>query len=265
MVSTRASKRKLEEQMDPVDPEEDAMPLPSPPYAASDMAAPSTTAAAAAAATTTATAAPPPPPTPATTTTTTTITTDQHQGEVVDTSIESTPPDKPEVTFNILAGNASHADTERDPMPPIRRLEAEFDQFYLSRLHVVLAGEITVMANHRFRPTPWKRLKPDDQTKLKRWTPHAKLLIESESGFSLIFQAWIWHILDDGVFSADVGTKWEECGEGYEAVKLLSQFLDVIQNQFFSFLFLPYSLVSFFFLSLHTIPILSRREGSCPL
>lgn len=150
-------------------------------------------------------------------------------------------------------------------MPPIRRLEAEFDQFYLSRLHVVLAGEITVMANHRFRPTPWKRLKPDDQTKLKRWTPHAKLLIESESGFSLIFQAWIWHILDDGVFSADVGTKWEECGEGYEAVKLLSQFLDVIQNQFFSFLFLPYSLVSFFFLSLHTIPILSRREGSCPL
>ena len=87
-----------------------------------------------------------------------------------------------------------------------------------------------MLANHYFQPTPWDKLKPDDQAKLNRWTPDARLLIESESGYPPIFQAWIWHILDDGVFSADPKTKWQEYSDGYEAVKLFSQFLDIIQS-----------------------------------
>ncbi|KAJ8123917.1 hypothetical protein ONZ43_g242 [Nemania bipapillata] len=108
-------------------------------------------------------------------------------------------------------------------------LESQHDEYSITKFHCQLADEITLMAHDQFRPTPWAKLKPDDQVKLKRWSPDAKLLIESEPGYSLIFRAWIWHIIDDGVFSADHKTKWKEYGDGFEAVKLLSQFLDIVQ------------------------------------
>lgn len=115
-------------------------------------------------------------------------------------------------------------------MPSEGPLERQLDELYLTSVHAKLVDLIYVMANHYFQPTPWDKLKPDDQAKLNRWTPDARLLIESESGYPPIFQAWIWHILDDGVFSADPKTKWQEYSDGYEAVKLFSQFLDIIQS-----------------------------------
>ncbi|KAI0399343.1 hypothetical protein F4802DRAFT_610935 [Xylaria palmicola] len=157
-------------------------------------------------------------------------TTSQYQGDMADTPAESIPLDKPDTALPKSTDSPLLANIKGEKMPSTGFLESGLDEINLTSLHVNLADEISVMARQRFQPTPWDKLKPDHQVKLKRWTPDARLLIESEPGYSLIFRAWIWHILDDGVFSADPKTKWQDYGDGYEAVKLFSQFLDIIQN-----------------------------------
>ncbi|KAI1307058.1 hypothetical protein F5Y03DRAFT_405661 [Xylaria venustula] len=158
-------------------------------------------------------------------------TTSQQQGDMADTTTQSTPLDKPDTALRKSTDSPLPANTTGgENMPSLGFLESQLDENNLTSLHANLASEISLMVHQRFQPTPWDKLKPDHQVKLKRWTPDARLLIESEPGYSLIFRAWIWHILDDGVFSADPKTKWQDYGDGYEAVKLFSQFLDIIQK-----------------------------------
>ncbi|KAI0813621.1 hypothetical protein GGR55DRAFT_687307 [Xylaria sp. FL0064] len=88
-------------------------------------------------------------------------------------------------------------------------------------------GELSVAG---FQPTPWDKLKADDQRKLNSWTPHAKRLIESSRGYAAILEAWIWRILDEGVFSGDPQTKWRNHDNSFEAVKYLGQFIASIEK-----------------------------------
>ncbi|KEZ44402.1 hypothetical protein SAPIO_CDS3392 [Scedosporium apiospermum] len=65
----------------------------------------------------------------------------------------------------------------------------------------------------------WETLTPAVQEKLIRWAPKAKQYLESGPQRSrLIFEAWIWHILDDNIFSTVEGP-W--LGEHWEAYSML--------------------------------------------
>ncbi|KAI1274306.1 hypothetical protein F5Y07DRAFT_390725 [Xylaria sp. FL0933] len=100
----------------------------------------------------------------------------------------------------------------------------------ISELYDTLAPQIRVLAEAGFQPTPWDKLRADDQRKLNSWTPHAKRFIESKRGYTVILEAWIWRILDEGVFSADPQTKWRNHDNSFEAVKYLGQFIASIEK-----------------------------------
>ncbi|KAI3316701.1 hypothetical protein HD806DRAFT_552086 [Xylariaceae sp. AK1471] len=203
MTQPSSSKRKMAEQMAPG---EKTAPSSASAHVSSDLVAPSTTGSS---------------DSPKTTT-------DQHQGDTAITPVESIPLDKLETAPHTSKAHHLLAETEEEKMPTLGSIESQHLPFLLTNTHEKLCRNIFVLASQGFKPTPWDKLKPDDQSKLNRWTPDARLLIESERGYQFIFQAWIWHILDDEVFSADPTTKWQDQGDGFEAVRLLSQFIDCI-------------------------------------
>ncbi|KAI1157320.1 hypothetical protein F5B18DRAFT_224686 [Nemania serpens] len=151
-------------------------------------------------------------------------TTKQRQRDIVGTPVEADPLDGPEIAHQ------ESQDQFFSELPAGGDLASQLDEDNMNTLHVKLADQIRFMAEQCFRPTEWDRVNPDDQARLNCWTPNAKLLIESKRGYSPIFQAWIWHIIDDGVFSADPKTKWQGCSDRYEATKLFSQFLAIVQK-----------------------------------
>ncbi|RWA04495.1 hypothetical protein EKO27_g10610 [Xylaria grammica] len=155
-------------------------------------------------------------------------TTNQHHGDAADAPVESIPLGELETAPHMSEAHRLLAKTEGERMPSEGALEARYESFFLTNIHDRLCGYISGLAVNLFEPTPWDKLKLDDQSKLNRWTPDARLLIESKTGYRFIFQAWIWHILDDEVFLADPKTKWQNQDDGFEAVKLLSQFIDCI-------------------------------------
>lgn len=82
-----------------------------------------------------------------------------------------------------------------------------------------------------FESTSWTNLTPAEQETLRSWTPKAKQYIESTAGKRLIFHAWIWHILDEKIFSADVLTKWDAEDENRMAGwKLLGRSMNLFQS-----------------------------------
>ncbi|GAW21858.1 hypothetical protein ANO14919_113840 [Xylariales sp. No.14919] len=154
-------------------------------------------------------------------------TTNQHHGDAAGAPVESIPLGELETAPHMSEAHRL-AETEGEGMPSEGSLEAKYDSFFLTNIHDRLRRNVSGLAVDGFEPTPWDKLKLDDQSKLNRWTPDARLLIESKTGYGFIFQAWIWHILDDEVFSADPKTKWQDQDDGFEAVRLLSQFIDCI-------------------------------------
>ncbi|KAI1351998.1 hypothetical protein F5Y01DRAFT_281055 [Xylaria sp. FL0043] len=100
----------------------------------------------------------------------------------------------------------------------------------ISELYGTLASRIWALTEAGFQPTPWDKVKADDQRKLNSWTPHAKRFIESKRAYTVILEAWIWRILDEGVFSADPRTKWRNHDNSFEAVKYLGQFIASIEK-----------------------------------
>ncbi|KAI1160931.1 hypothetical protein F5B18DRAFT_654130 [Nemania serpens] len=150
--------------------------------------------------------------------------TNKRQRDMVGTPVEPVPLDGPEIA------DQKSKDQLFSELPDGGDLAKQLDEGNMNSLHVRLSNRIELMAEQYFRLTAWDTVMPDDQARLKCWTPNAKLLIESERGYSLIFQAWIWHIIDDGVFSAGPKTKWQDDSDGYEATKLLSQLVAIIQK-----------------------------------
>ncbi|KAI8624132.1 hypothetical protein F5Y19DRAFT_480898 [Xylariaceae sp. FL1651] len=201
-MRTRSSKRKS---ADEIAPREKTTPLPSSAHIPADLAASSAMRSL----------------------DSTKTTASQYQRDMADTPVESIPLEKPDTALRESNDGPRLAKIKEEKMPTTSLIESTYNEQNFVATHVKLSNEIHLMAEVSFQPTPWDKLKPDDQVKLKRWTPDAKLLIESKRGYPLIFSAWIWHILDDGVFSADPKTKWQEYGDGFEAVKLLSQFIDI--------------------------------------
>lgn len=158
-------------------------------------------------------------------------TTDQHQTE--GTRVDSVPFEEPRVDSQQKSkDNVLSPSFKVEEMPAENYLAAEVLQSPLHTLHTALSHQIGCLVNERFQATAWDEINPKDQARLDCWTPNAKLLIESERGHKAIFQAWIWHIIDDGVFSADPDTKWQEHDERYEAIKLFSKFLATIQSTY---------------------------------
>ncbi|KAI0414700.1 hypothetical protein F5X98DRAFT_365626 [Xylaria grammica] len=155
-------------------------------------------------------------------------TTNQHHGDAAGAPVESIPHGKLETAPHTGEAHRLLAKTEGERMPSDGPFEVQYDSFFLTNIHDKLRSHISGLADNFFKPTPWDKLKRDDQSKLNRWTPDARLLIESKTGYKFIFEAWIWHIIDDDVFLADPRTKWQDQGDGFEAVRLLSQFIDCI-------------------------------------
>ncbi|KAJ2995864.1 hypothetical protein NUW58_g1151 [Xylaria curta] len=152
-------------------------------------------------------------------------TTNRYQGETAESGPLSKPEAAPHKSKDSLLLNM-----KEEEMPAEGFIRSIYDYDNLTAQYFKINEEIKEIVERLFQPTPWDDIKPNDQVKLNRWTPHARLLIESKLGHSLIFHAWVWHILDEGVFSADPKTKWQDYGDGFEAVKLFSQFLDIVQN-----------------------------------
>lgn len=72
-----------------------------------------------------------------------------------------------------------------------------------------LSGCISSLVQIPKTTQAWDSLCPDIQKKLRSWTPKAEEFWGSELGAQKLFMAWIWHILDDNIFSrrsADI--KW---------------------------------------------------------
>ncbi|GAP83027.2 hypothetical protein SAMD00023353_0400180 [Rosellinia necatrix] len=167
-----------------------------------------------------------------------------HAVASLDTPVESVPLDEPEAVDHAVASSDTPGESIPFHTPEMALanallrqevlrsgpIEGEYQWNNCTILHDRILNEIEKIAESWFEPTPWDTLKTSDQVKLNRWASNAKLLIESEPGYPLIFQAWIWHILDDEVFSADPKTKWQDCGDGYEAAKLFSQLLAIVQE-----------------------------------
>ncbi|KAK4035250.1 hypothetical protein C8A01DRAFT_38272 [Parachaetomium inaequale] len=68
---------------------------------------------------------------------------------------------------------------------------------------------------------PWSSLGPDTGDKLLLWTPKAKQFLDSDDETArVVFEAWIWHVLDDHVFS---NTKGPWVGEVWNAYAKLER------------------------------------------
>lgn len=78
---------------------------------------------------------------------------------------------------------------------------------------LALKGEVSHLAESYFpHPLCWGSLSPTLQEKLLRLTPKVKQYLEHDYMGTFIFQAWIWHALDEKVFSKGngpwVGEHW---------------------------------------------------------
>jgi hypothetical protein len=68
---------------------------------------------------------------------------------------------------------------------------------------------------------PWSSLGPDTRDKLLLWTPKAQQFLDSDDEEArVVFEAWIWHVLDDYVFS---NTKGPWVGELWNAYAKLER------------------------------------------
>ena len=83
-----------------------------------------------------------------------------------------------------------------------------------------------------FFPTvTWAQLSPDEQSKVKAWAPRAEQFMESQRGREALFQAWVWHILDDNIFSANPSTKWQGFKDTMMPWHLAGQLMDIFQSK----------------------------------
>ena len=83
-----------------------------------------------------------------------------------------------------------------------------------------------------FFPTvTWAQLSPDEQSKVKAWAPRAEQFMESQRGRQALFQAWLWHILDDNIFSANPSTKWQGVKDTMMPWHLVGQLMDIFQSK----------------------------------
>ncbi|KAK4234782.1 hypothetical protein C8A03DRAFT_46961 [Achaetomium macrosporum] len=84
---------------------------------------------------------------------------------------------------------------------------------------------------------PWDMLSPHVQERFGQWTPDAKRLWESDFGWhrEALVRAWIWHYLDDNIFSfspsAGAGELVKCSSPVWEHVRLLWQDLDVLRTR----------------------------------
>ncbi|KAI1291003.1 hypothetical protein F5Y03DRAFT_388670 [Xylaria venustula] len=144
-----------------------------------------------------------------------------HENNSVATEDESTPCKDPKTTYYREKDKTTFASG------PLEHRYQDIEEVYN-----ILTSKIEELITMGFQPTPWEDLKADDQRKLNSWTPHAKRFIQSRRGCKAIFEAWIWRMLDEGVFSADPRTKWRNHDNSFEAVKYLGQFAASIESQF---------------------------------
>lgn len=108
-----------------------------------------------------------------------------------------------------------------------------YTQSTLGRSYKELDDEIGHLTAKFFESTSWTNLTPAEQETLRSWTPKAKQYIESTTGKKLIFHAWIWHILDEKIFSKDLLTKWDALDENRMAGwKLLAQGINIFQSTY---------------------------------
>jgi hypothetical protein len=80
---------------------------------------------------------------------------------------------------------------------------------------------------------PWAELQPRVQRRLTKWSPVAKELWESEfvELREALVRAWIWHYLDDNLFSfsggdEDAGELVETSSPAWDCVRGLRRHLD---------------------------------------
>lgn len=79
--------------------------------------------------------------------------------------------------------------------------------------------------------TTWEQLTPEEQKKLKSWAPNAEHLIKSDRGRQALFTAWLWHILDDNIFSAEPSKKWQGMEDKMAIWNLLGQSMSILQGE----------------------------------
>ncbi|KAI3325673.1 hypothetical protein HD806DRAFT_533337 [Xylariaceae sp. AK1471] len=142
-----------------------------------------------------------------------------HESDSIATADESTPHKDPRQTYY------ESKDKMTFSSGPLESRYGDITENYDK-----LTDKIQDLAGTGFQPTPWDKLKADDQRKLNSWTPHAKRFIESWRGYTAILEAWIWRILYEGVFSANPQTKWRNHDNSFEAVKYLGQFIASIEE-----------------------------------
>lgn len=82
-----------------------------------------------------------------------------------------------------------------------------------------------------FSSVTWARLSPDEQSKVKAWAPKAEQLMESRRGRKALFEAWVWHILDDNIFSANPSTKWQAVKDTTMPWHLVGQLMEIFQSK----------------------------------
>ncbi len=99
---------------------------------------------------------------------------------------------------------------------------------YLQRSYECLDNHInTLISTFLWHPVPWENLRPQHQEKLKHWTPKARQFMMTHP--TVMFRAWIWHLLDDFVFSADPSVKWQ--GDESGPWKAFGQFMSTLKRK----------------------------------
>lgn len=90
----------------------------------------------------------------------------------------------------------------------------------------MLATYIQRSAMHSFKFASWEALGTDTQEKLSSWSVNAKGMLESVLHQRYLYEAWIWHILDDNLFSCK-GTQKISKNELWESYHRLQEALSV--------------------------------------
>lgn len=101
--------------------------------------------------------------------------------------------------------------------------------FYNEGMHGMLLGlgkSIHELAISGFKFTSWEALGTDTQKKLSSWSVKAKEMLDSKERRVYVYEAWIWHILDDNLFSG-TGTQRISKNELWESYHRLQEALIV--------------------------------------
>jgi len=99
------------------------------------------------------------------------------------------------------------------------------------RIHEGLDFEIASMARHLIINTvTWDQLRPEHQAKLQGWAPRAKEIFASDAGKEYLFRAWIWHILDNKIFSADPSVKWLPFDDKFTVWKQVGALMSIFRR-----------------------------------